>query len=435
MLFKTLCDRRHVSLRKLAGDKSLEVKFGRFLSNEAVTNQEIITSGVEKTRELSKGEHVLAIQDTTEINHQRHKNKVSGLGTVGNGVDIGFFLHPMLVLEAGSGSCLGIGAVHYWNRTKKKAKDYQKLPIEEKESFRWLLTAEAVKKNLGEAKLITVIGDRESDIYEEWYRIPDERTHLLTRACQDRKLGNGKRLFEYSGELPLAGTYTIEAQERIGKRSKHSAKLEVRFGEVVLKRPQNCSDCEAPKEVRVRLVDVREAKETVIEGEEPIHWRLLTTHEVNTLEQAREVIDWYCERWNIEQLFRTLKRQGFDVESSQISTAEVLIKLTLIALLAAIQTLQLTLARDGKLERPVGDVFSKEETQLLGSLLPTLEGKTEKQKNPHPRLTLAWAAWIVARLGGWKGYASERPPGPITMIRGQKEFASIARGYWLARNV
>ena len=71
----------------------MEVKFGRFLSNEAVTNQEIITSGVEKTRELSKGEHVLAIQDTTEINHQRHKNKVSGLGTVGNGVDIGFFLY------------------------------------------------------------------------------------------------------------------------------------------------------------------------------------------------------------------------------------------------------------------------------------------------------------------------------------------------------
>lgn len=434
-MLKRICDQRRVSLRGLAGNKGMEVRFGRFLSNESVRSEEIIACAVEKTSELSAGEHVLAIQDTTEINHQRHKNSVRGLGKVGNGTDIGFFLHPALVVHAGSGACFGLGAVHYWNRTKEKAENYQELPIEEKESFRWLLTAEAVKRNLEEAKLITIVGDRESDIYEEWSRVPDERTHLLTRACRDRKLGNGKRLFEYSEELPVAGTYTIEVQERIGKRSKHRARLEVRFGEVVLKRPQNCSDKNAPKEVRVSLVDVREVHETVISGEEAIHWRLLTTHEVNTLEQARDIIAWYCERWNIEQLFRTLKKQGLDVESSQITTAEALIKLTLIALRAAIQTLQLTLARDGILERPAQDAFSKEEVQLLGNLLPTLEGKTQKQKNPHSKATLAWAAWIIARLGGWKGYASERPPGPITMIRGQKELASIARGWRLARDV
>ena len=424
-----------MSLRKLSGDKAIEAKFGRLLSNASVSSEEIIRYATEKASELSEGEHVLGIQDTTEINHQRHRNGVKGLGTVGNGTDVGFFLHPLLVVQANSGACFGIGAVHYWNRMKAKDKDYQKLAIEEKESYRWLTVSEAGKQNLKSAKLLTIIADRESDIYEEWYRIPDEKTHLLTRSCQDRQLANGKKLFEYSSELPVAGTYGLEVRERSGKRSKHEAKLELRFGKVVIKRPRHCSDRNAPKELTLTLVDVRESAETVIQGEEPIHWRLLTTHQVETMEDARQVVEWYCQRWNIEQLFRTLKQQGFDVESSQITTSEALIKLTLIALRAATQTLQLTLARDGKLERPAQDAFLSDEIRLLEHLRPTLEGKTEKQKNPHPKATLAWAAWIIARLGGWKGYASERPPGPITMTQGQKEFASIARGWRLARDV
>ena len=65
-------------------------------------------------------------------------------------------------------------------------------------------------------------------------------------------------------------------------------------------------------------------------------------------------------------------------------------------------------------------------------MLPKLEGKTEKQKNPHPVAQLSWASWIIARIGGWKGYKSESPPGPITMLRGLKRFQSLLEGYKLA---
>ena len=414
----------------------MEVKFGRFLSNEKVTTKELISQATQKTGQLASGLHVLGIQDTTEVNYQAHAGRVKGLGTVGNGTDAGLFLHPLLVLEAHSGSCLGLGSIHTWMRHKRKSQDYQKQPIEEKESYRWLETALNAKERLKEAALITIIADRESDIYEEWCRIPDERTHLLTRACRDRKLANGELLFKHVSALEVKGVEEIEIKERPGKRSAHKAKLEIRYGEIEIKKPQNCSDRKAPKSLKLTVVDVKEVMQTVVGNEEPVHWCLLTTHTIGTFEEAYNLVKWYCLRWNIEQLFRTLKRQGLNIESSQLETGEGLTKLVIIALRAAVHTMQLTLARNGgSADRPVEDVFTSQEVEVLNAIQPRLEGKTVKQENPHPRGRLSWAAWIIARLGGWKGYASERPPGPITMLRGQIEFASICRGWLLAKDV
>lgn len=185
--------------------------------------------------------HVLGIQDTTECNYQAHAHRTSGLGTVGNGVDAGLFLHPLLVLEAHSEACLGLGAIHTWMRTKKKDPKYQTQLIEDKESYRWLETALVAKETLKKAALLTIIADRESDIYEEWYRIPDERTHLLTRACRERKLENGMLLSNYVASLKVERIIEVDVREREKKRSAHIAKLEVRYGELEIKKPSNCS--------------------------------------------------------------------------------------------------------------------------------------------------------------------------------------------------
>ena len=427
--------KRSVSLRKLGGNRATEVKFGRFLSNGKVTVKELIAHSTSKVGKLSSGLHVLGIQDTTEINYEAHAGRTSGLGTVGNGVDAGLFLHPLLVLEAEGGACLGLGAIHTWMRNKKKAANYQQQPIEEKESYRWLETAMNGKKALKEAALLTVIADRESDIYEEWYRIPDERTHLLTRAGRDRKLNTERLLFEYASCLEVSGIESIDVRERRWKRSAHKARLAIRFGEVEIKKPKNCSDKKAPRSIKLRVVDIKELPESVIGNEEPIHWCLLTTHEVKTYADALNIMKWYCLRWNIEQLFRTLKKQGLQIESSQLENGESLTKLAVIALRAATQTMQLTLARADKVGRPASDVFAEEEIEVLSVLQKKVEGKTLKQKNPYCFGKLSWAAWIIARLGGWKGYVSERPPGPITMIRGQREFSSICHGWFLAKDV
>lgn len=427
-----MVSRQTVCLRQLAGNRAREVQFGRWLANDKVTSDELIAHACARTGEVAAGRHVLAIQDTTELNHQAHAGRVSGLGTVGNGSDVGMFLHPLLAVDAADGACLGLAHLHHWNRTGKAVPDYRKLPIEDKESYRWLEVAEAGKKCLSAADMVTIIADRESDIYEEWARLPDERTHLLTRACRDRTLATGGKLYAWIDAQPAQGAYSFDAPARPGKRSAHQARLTVRFGRIAIKRPASCPDKNAPEQIELSVVEVKELPDSVIGNEAPIHWRLLTTHSVESIEDALRCVDWYRQRWNIEQLFRTLKKQGLDIESSQVETGEGLAKLACLAVQAAVRTMQLTLARDTDSSAQATDVFDPEEIEVLQRILPTLEGKTEKQKNPHRPGSLAQAAWVVARLGGWKGYASESKPGPITMLRGLQRVEAICQGWRLA---
>jgi hypothetical protein len=154
--------------------------------------------------------------------------------------------------------------------------------------------------------------------------------------------------------------------------------------------------------VKVSLVEVCEVNAPP--GAKPIAWRLLTTHAVKNAAMAWRVVGWYRQRWHIEQFFRTLKQQGLQLEDSQLENAGRLIKLTAIAARAACIIMQLVQARDGRSGQDARIAFSPPEIETLHALLPELEGKTALQKNPYPPETLAWAAWVIAKLGGWDGY-------------------------------
>jgi hypothetical protein len=429
-LLQRAVERVTMNLRAAADGRAEWVGFSRWLNNPSVTVDEIAGHGAEALSERIAGLHVLAIQDTTELNYARHSGRVRGLGPAGNGTDPGLFVHPVLAIDAGSEALLGLAGMQIWTRQRPASPDYRREPIEEKESYRWLQGALDAKTALGAAAMITVIGDRESDIYEEFDRIPDERTHLLTRACRDRALVDGGRLFDIAGTWPVQHRFDLEVRAQPGRPAR-PAKLALRFGEVTIKRPANCSDKNAAHQLTLRLVEVRELDPS---GEEPIHWRLLTTHTVTSVAQALQIVAWYRQRWHIEQLFRTSKSQGLDVESSQVEAAEALFKLAAVAMIAATKIMQLVLARDGTVDRPATDVVTADQLPMLETLQLKLEGKTAKQKNPHPKFSIAWLAWIIARLGGWTGYASERPPGPITMRRGWHRFEQMAQG-WRLRDV
>lgn len=433
-LHHAMVTRQVVSLRRLGGTRAGEMRYGRFLHNTKVSVNALVAGICAPTTARVAGRHVLAIEDTSEINYQSHAGRVRNLGSVGNGTDLGLFVHPLLAVDAEDGACLGLAHLHLWRRTEGASPKYRDLPIEAKESIRWIDTAQAGKKCLSLAANITVVADRECDIYEMWIRVPDERTDLLIRACRDRAadIDASGSLFECISRLPLAGTLRVPVPGRPGKRTAHEASLQVRFGEVTLKRPQHCSDKSAPERITVRAIEVIEEAATVVAGEEPIHWRLLTTHEIASWADAVRCIGYYRQRWHIEQTFRTLKSQGLDIESSLVESGERMEKLVCLALAASVKIMQLTLARDGTSERPATDVFNAEEIEVLHHVSPTMEGRTEKQKNPHPPQLLAWAAWVIARLGGWKGYASERKPGPITMHRGLQAFEGIFIGWKIA---
>jgi len=169
------------------------------------------------------------------------------------------------------------------------------------------------------------------------------------------------------------------------------------------------------------------------EGEAAIHWRLLTTHThpVDSVEQAQQIIQWYRWRWHIELLFATLKQRGLEIESSQLESMAAIQKLCIMALSVAVMILQLTLGRENTAES-ADLVFDASRQRFVEQLVPDVEGHTEKQKNPYPIGSLAWVAWLIARLGGWSGYRSQRPPGFQTMYRGLQQFEMMFSGWQLA---
>jgi hypothetical protein len=425
-----VCERQTVCLRKLGDDRAEKLKFRRFLMNERVTVEKMMVRLRARVAEVSAGRHVLAIQDTSEINYEAKRARKRGLGTVGNGSDVGLFVHPMLTVDAETGHCLGLADVQVWRRFKRKAADYRKQPIEDKESYRWLKGPRRAKWGLAKAAMVTVIDDREGDIYEKWARLPNRRTHLLSRACRDRAVVGGGTLFAAIAALPERHRFTLDLPARPGKRQARQARLSVRFGKIHICRPKSCSDPNAPPEIELSAIEVCEFNPPA--GEDPIHWRLLTTHEVETVAQAVTIIGWYRQRWHVEQLFRTVKRQGIDIEESVVADGKALEKLAVIALIAACQTMQLVLARASPHHgQPASHVFDDREQQVLAALQARLQGRTAKQQNPYPPGTLAWAAWSIARLGGWTGYASDESTGPITMRDGLERFRAIVQGYFL----
>ena len=420
--------RKTVCLRRLGDGHSGEVRWGRFLANEKVTVEKLIEGWSDRTVEAVAGRHVLAIQDTTEVKFETTPGRRRGLGKVGKGNVYGLLVHAMMAVDAQNGACLGLVGGKIWTRSGRAKKHRQQRTLSQKESRRWLDTAVAAKSTLAAAAMITVVDDREGDIYAKWSTLPSEGIHLLTRASQNRRLATGDSLFTVARNFPQGGTRHIELAARPGQPAR-KAEVVIRFGTVSLRRPKNTRDRSLPPTVELRLVEVYEPNPP--RGAERVHWRLLTTHALADEAAAWQVVDWYLMRWVIEQLHRTLKRQGFQLEDSQIETADRLLKLAAITTKAAAITIQLVQARDGTTEEAAKTVFSEEEIDTLDVLNFRVEGKTALQKNPHRRHSLAWATWIIARLGGWSGYKSYKPPGPITIGRGLERFLAISMGHHL----
>jgi hypothetical protein len=440
-------DKMSVVLRQIAPNRKQEVNFGRFLRNPKVDVCALKSVLMDKDEQLNvvcANRHILLVQDTSELSFGLAAAK-TGLGKVGNGNECGFFLHPVVALDASDGGCLGLGEVEVYKRTtyeasdpmsdsKYRAKALQKRAFETKESYRWYSSIAAAVKRTPDAARQTVVADRESDIYEAlcgFHRLGCDfaiRARHLGRTLNADRSGHllDKELSEWASE----GSYCL-ALPATDKRSAHTAQLDIKFGAVVLARPHVGLVQDLPKTLPIYVVEVKERPETVVNDEAPIHWVILTSHAVDSVETALQIIRFYRWRWVIEQLFRTLKAEGLNIEQSEVTTYDGLANLAVLALLTAVQIMQLVQARDGTTQQPIESVFTPSEIAVLIKINPTLEGKTDKLKNPYPPQSLAFAAWIIARLAGWSGYKSQRPAGPITMHLGFSRFKAIVEGFYL----
>jgi Transposase DDE domain len=299
--------------------------------------------------------------------------------------------------------------------------------LSDKESQRWISCVIAAKPLLAGAATVTVLGDRESDIFALYAGAAEQRFHVIARSMHDRKLADRAGLYAASDAMAAVDRRHVQLPAR-PQRPARSAQLELRFGVVELARPQTKLLRHLPESLSLAVVDVREVNAGT--DVEPLHWRLLTSHRLAGVEDAWRIVEWYKQRWIIEQFFRVLKTQGFKLEDSQIGTADRLLKLVAIAAKAAVITIQLVQARNGG-QQSVHMVFTANERAALAVLNQQLQARTKRLKNPHPPDSLAWAAWVIGRLGGWDGYPSSKPPGPITFKNGLEYFHAVAIGWSL----
>lgn len=415
-------------IRRLAGTRAREIQFTRFLRNGAVTATEMASHAAQRTAVRARGRDVVVIQDTSELALGGRRAKASGYGPVGKGGALrGLLLHAVLAVDAGSGGVLGLVDAKVWNRKGGKAKPRRARRTPQKESQRWLDATSRAGEVLAAANSITGLSDRESDIYEHFARRPDN-VHLIVRACQNRKIQTGDAdqidlLFSHVDGLPEQGRLTVKIPAAPGRKARVT-ELAVRFSRVVLRKPLHGAAPDLPATIALTMVDVRETSKP--EDGKPIHWRLLTTHEVTSLGEARRIVDLYRLRWTIEEFFHTLKTAGFDIEAADIGDPQVMIKFVAAAAVAAVTVMQLVKARDNTTGQRLADAFEPADQPILEAVSAQLEGKTSKQKNPHPSGSLAFAAWVIARLGGWTGYYGK--PGPQVMRRGLDDFQRIKYG-------
>ena len=210
------------------------------------------------------------------------------------------------------------------------------------------------------------------------------------------------------------------------KRTARQALLTVRCAAVEIQRPDKLKGYEYPPSIHLYALEAKEVNPPL--GQEPVHWRLMTTHRVVCIEQALQVLKWYCWPWRIEQLFATLKLAGLDIKATQLESVEAIQRLAILALSVAVRTLQMVEGRDNT-DIPASVVFSDLQQHCLIAIAPSLQGRTQKQQNPYPPASLPWATWIIARLGGWSAYRSQRPPGMPTLVHGLRRFEAIFLGW------
>jgi hypothetical protein len=386
----------------------------RFMENPKMTLDKILQAHYESTLERLKGEKiVLAVQDTTSLDYSTHP-ETEDLGIIGLGKQkdiIGLLLHDTMAYSP-EGVPLGLVDVQCWARQDiGKSKLRSKLPIEQKESYKWLKSfqksAETQKRCPGTT--LVSIGDREADIYELFElaqkKPVDGGPELLVRARHDRILVEGQEhLWENISRQPVSGIQEVKIPRR-GKNRSRIATLEVRFAQVCLKPPRG----KPRRELTIWAILAREINPP--EENVPIEWLLLTTLEVSTFEQAVEKLGWYTIRWNIEVYHRTLK-SGCKIEERQLCTADRLETCLAIDMIVAWRIAYLTkLGRDTP-NVPCTVYFEEDEWKALVAYI------THNPVPPETPPTLHEAIRMVATLGGFLGRKGDGEPGTKSLWMG-----------------
>lgn len=403
----------------------------RFLDHPQVHLDSVLSGHYRATgRRVASYPVVLAVQDTTELNYTAHE-QCEMLGPIGDRQSrcVGLLVHDTMVYNL-EGTPLGLIDVQCWARDPEdrgKSQRRYELPIQQKESAKWLVSYRAAGRLQAACPgtVVVSVGDREADLYELFVEAKARggQPQVLVRATRERKLEaedeqESQRLWDYVRGLPAAGAVELKVPRRSGRPGR-TARLEIRFGAVEL---------QAPKRKRglgsVRLWAIAAEEVDAPPGVEPIRWYLLTTLAVASLEQALEKLQWYALRFQIEVYHRTLK-SGCKIEERQLGHAERIEACLAIDLVVAWRIAHLT-----KLGREVPEVpctvyFEEAQWQALVVFV-----KREAPPAQPPSLREA-VRMVATGLGGFLGRKSDGEPGAQCLWRGLQRLDDITQ-MWCA---
>jgi len=404
----------------------------RFFKNKKVTPEGIQAPHQQRTVErMSKQELVLAIQDTTFFNFTHHP-QTEDLGLVGNkkGHQRGFGMHSTLATTS-AGTPLGLLTQAFFSRAvdepSHQPKEVRKLPIEEKESYRWIEAFEQTLNLTPAGVEVITVCDREADIYEMFVLAQEKKAKLLVRAATDRLLVKDeevRKLWQKVEQQAIAGHLTVEIAGN-KQQAARQARVSVRFSQVSLKPPWRPNKKNLPV-VTLNAILVRE-ENPPDDVKEPIEWLLLTNLPVTNFDEAVQVVQWYCCRWQIE-LFHKVIKSGCTVEESRLKTADRLQKYIALMGVIAWRIHWLTYLNRSDPDLPCTTILTVTEWQAL--YMRIHHTTSLPQTPPTVRQAVRW----IAQLGGFLGRKGDGEPGIVVVWRGWHRLQDIAATWYLVKD-
>jgi Transposase DNA-binding len=405
----------------------------RFFSNDRVSEADILAGHFQSTRErtLAAAGPMLVLHDTTEFSYQREDSDAIGITkSINSGRDkagrlrshtvCGILMHLSLVVTT-EGLPLGLAAVKFWTRKKfkgtaalKKKINPTRVPIEQKESIRWLDNVRQSTELLGDPGRCIHVGDRESDIYELFCAARDAGTHFVIRTCVDRLAGDGDHtIADEMDEVTVKGRHRIDVRDNNGDPDE--AVLEIRYRKIRVLPPIG----KQKRYPALTLTVIHAAERITPKNRKKIEWKLITDLPVASRADAIEKLGWYALRWKIE-VFHKILKSGCKAEESKLRTAQRLTNLISVFCILSWRVFWMTMLNRSAPGALPALALTATETALLDRLV---------NDKPQARCkTLSHYLTKIARLGGYLARANDPPPGNTVMWRGLLRLTDIALG-------
>ncbi len=392
-----------------------------FFKNEDIKLEAITAAISDFGVSQAEKQQLLIIHDTSTISY--NDLQAEGLGYIDNAAGRGIFCHSSIAATV-NGMPLGLLNQRIWSRKSSelgKSSKRQEKPFEEKESYRWYQGIESVNELLGTQVKKIHIGDRDADIYELFFNVPNEQAELLIRARHNRKTAAGSELWQHIGKQKVAAEEEIIIPDRTGKRKK-KVQVQIRYKEVEILCPaykQKMFDS-----VVLTAIEIRQKGN----NKDGIHWKLLTTLNVKNEQEAKQCMKWYSYRWLIERFHYVLK-SGCGIETLQLKKVESLKKAIAIYSLAAFNIMQLTYQSRQTPFVSCELVLNRQQWEALYML--------RFKTNNLPKLppTLQEATKWLASMGGYLGRKSDGPPGLKTVWLGYEALLQAVALYDIIKKI